>query len=1027
MLYPKNQSENLDLELFKNPSAEYRCTPFWAWNCELKKDELLKEIEFMKEMGMGGFHIHTRVGMATKYLSDEYMALVKACSEKAKEENMLTWLYDEDKWPSGYAGGYVTAKKENRQKYLMFTTVPVSENDEIKDNISSNALGSRTPDSVLIARHSVVLDNEGYLVSYKRLNDGEECAEGKVWYTYFCHKNTGPWYNFQAYSDTLSKDTMNEFVRVTHERYKEVLGDEFGKSVPAIFTDEPQMTHKTILNFALKEQDVFLPFTDDFDDTFKAQYGESIIDKLPEVMWDRKGMANTTRYRFSDHSTERFVSAYADTLGQWCLDNGILLTGHMLLEATLQGQTSCNGEAMRSFRKFGIPGVDMLLDAREFTTVKQAASAAHQYGREGVMSELYGVTFWDFDFRGHKMQGDWQAALGVSVRVPHLYWVSMKGEAKRDYPASIGHQSAWYKEYSFIEDHYARVNTLMTRGKADIKIGVIHPIESMWVHFGPNDLTTNIRVELNKRFQEVTNWLLYNTLDFDYICESLLPEQYKDSDSGFTVGEMNYDVVVVPACLTLRSTTLDALKKFRAKGGKVIFMGNLPTMIDAIESDEGAKFAEQCEKIEWDKCSLIDAVEPYRNVEIKTFAGTPSSNLMYGMREDGENKNLFICHVNNSFRKSIDDMEKYYVTIKGEFRPFVMDTLTGEKSEMEAEYVDGNTVIKWYCYAHSSLLLRLEKGRSQVVEKPALPVASQEYMHGSAEMILHEPNVCVLDIAKWRLDDGEWNEKEEMLRIGEKAKTQLGLSTGATHGAQPWAVEFEAPKNTLSLEIKINSEIDVENAILALEDFDISDITFNGKKIEKVSQGYYVDFSITKVNIGKLNKGENTLVVTKPFNVVSCVENMFILGDFGVKILGDTVKIIKPEREIYFGDWTRQGLPFYGGPLTYRFKINGGQKTKIALGLYLAPCVTVDVDSRRMGNASLAPYTVDLGDLSEGEHTLDITVYASRVNTFGAFHLSKYNLGWMGPNAYHTTGTNWSYEYRIYESGLLTAPRIIKY
>ena len=80
-----------------------------------------------------------------------------------------------------------------------------------------------------------------------------------------------------------------------------------------------------------------------------------------------------------------------------------------------------------------------------------------------------------------------------------------------------------------------------------------------------------------------------------------------------------------------------------------------------------------------------------------------------------------------------------------------------------------------------------------------------------------------------------------------------------------------------------------------------------------------------------------------------------------------------------------------------------------------------------MGNASLAPYTVDLGDLSEGEHTLDITVYASRVNTFGAFHLSKYNLGWMGPNAYHTTGTDWSYEYRIYESGLLTAPRIIKY
>lgn len=86
-----------------------------------------------------------------------------------------------------------------------------------------------------------------------------------------------------------------------------------------------------------------------------------------------------------------------------------------------------------------------------------------------------GVTNWDYDFRGHKFQGDWQAALGVTVRVPHLSWVSMNGEAKRDYPASISYQSPWYKEYKYVEDHFARVNTAMTRGKAVVRIGVIHP------------------------------------------------------------------------------------------------------------------------------------------------------------------------------------------------------------------------------------------------------------------------------------------------------------------------------------------------------------------------------------------------------------------------------------------------------------------------------------------------------------------------------------------------------------------------
>jgi hypothetical protein len=62
-----------------------------------------------------------------------------------------------------------------------------------------------------------------------------------------------------------------------------------------------------------------------------------------------------------------------------------------------------------------------------------------------MLSELYGVTNWDYDFRGHKSQGDWQACLGVTVRVPHLAWQTMKGEGKRDYPASIFYQSPRYK------------------------------------------------------------------------------------------------------------------------------------------------------------------------------------------------------------------------------------------------------------------------------------------------------------------------------------------------------------------------------------------------------------------------------------------------------------------------------------------------------------------------------------------------------------------------------------------------------
>lgn len=162
---------------------------------------------------------------------------------------------------------------------------------------------------------------------------------------------------------------------------------------------------------------------------------------------------STIRYHYHDHVTERFTRAFADNVGAWCKKHNIALTGHMMEEPTLRSQTAALGEAMRAYRSFELPGIDMLCDSHEYTTAKQAQSASHQFGREGVMSELYGVTSWSFDFRRHKLQGDWQAALGITLRVPHLSWVSMKGEAKRDYPASINYQSPWYKEYKTVEDH----------------------------------------------------------------------------------------------------------------------------------------------------------------------------------------------------------------------------------------------------------------------------------------------------------------------------------------------------------------------------------------------------------------------------------------------------------------------------------------------------------------------------------------------------------------------------------------------
>jgi len=43
-------------------------------------------------MGMGGFHMHSRVGLDTAYMGGEFMDIVQACVERAEAKGMLACL-----------------------------------------------------------------------------------------------------------------------------------------------------------------------------------------------------------------------------------------------------------------------------------------------------------------------------------------------------------------------------------------------------------------------------------------------------------------------------------------------------------------------------------------------------------------------------------------------------------------------------------------------------------------------------------------------------------------------------------------------------------------------------------------------------------------------------------------------------------------------------------------------------------------------------------------------------------------------
>ena len=69
---------------FKNPSAQWRGKPFWSWNGKLEAKELLRQIHIMKEMGMGGYFMHSRTGLITEYLGKEWFELTNICAEEGE-------------------------------------------------------------------------------------------------------------------------------------------------------------------------------------------------------------------------------------------------------------------------------------------------------------------------------------------------------------------------------------------------------------------------------------------------------------------------------------------------------------------------------------------------------------------------------------------------------------------------------------------------------------------------------------------------------------------------------------------------------------------------------------------------------------------------------------------------------------------------------------------------------------------------------------------------------------------------------
>ncbi len=91
----------------RQAGAEYAPAPLWVWNDLLTEDEVRSTLHDMADQKVMQVFVHPRPGLMTPYLSDAWFQMWKVALEEGKKLGMLVWIYDENSYPSGFAGGFV--------------------------------------------------------------------------------------------------------------------------------------------------------------------------------------------------------------------------------------------------------------------------------------------------------------------------------------------------------------------------------------------------------------------------------------------------------------------------------------------------------------------------------------------------------------------------------------------------------------------------------------------------------------------------------------------------------------------------------------------------------------------------------------------------------------------------------------------------------------------------------------------------------------------------------------------------------
>ena len=913
---------------FLNPPAEYRTAPFWVWNDEVTRETIDFQLEDYKKHGFGGAFVHPRPGLITEYLSEEWFSLWGYALEKAKELGLKLYIYDENSYPSSFAGGHVPAKLPDcfstSAEYRIVKVADLRETDVQGGKIYQiAALQQKDGSWVLTADLTEIPFSE-----WPRYGD----TVMVIWQQ---EPQLLSWLGGFANVDLLRPEVTKAFLDCTYEEYYARFGADFGEIIPAAFSDEPAITGSTIYNFGNKNN---LPFSYWIAARFEERNGYSILPHMAalfqdvECSWYRYP-AKKIRYDYYTTLRMLWTENFIKPMGEWCGRHHIAWTGHFMENywpfAVGVATSPC---VMANYEHMQWPGIDMLqTDVVKYQptdplllTVLEISSVANQFGKERTLCETYGAGGWDASLPDFKRMADWLLVNGVTFINQHLSFNSIAGSRKRDHPQSFDWREPWWEEYTQLNDYVARAQFILSAGRSEQRILVLQPTTAGFLvppemELGNLAYKVPVTSPEMRSYLEMLQRLTDGQWDFDLGDEFIL-ENNSCADGGFlTVGLQKYQVLLMNGnMVNMRECTRRLLLQYLRQGGQILCWGKPGPYIEGQENSSGRQeltgqpgffIAESYEELETrlrQEISNRICREPLPAGIAHRRRVLPDGRVLY----------FFVNSSQQNFCRKLYLPEPC-------FRHW--DLWTGKQGPEES-----SPVMVELHPGESLLLVSDFSQESSARPEESLPSAMREVPVRLSALHPEGKNVFPVDYCTLTVGDDCYQEIQ-VIAAGDVLFKKRGFP------GNPWdnSIQFrsrimdqnhfpEGSGFSLAYTFYVSSDwLPGTPVELIAERGSFYALSCNGRKAEWSLPSAWLEKTAWCAEIGDLiQPGKNEILLTAPrFDVRLEPEAIYLRGDFSV-LPEETQWRLHPPLPLNFGSWTEQGRPFYEGACCYTFSFD---------------------------------------------------------------------------------------------------------